>query len=73
LVFAVLAGLTWARSTTWIDRGIASLGVLGLGIVGINILSGIGDFWAKWPLLAFAVAAGVRWFMRRGTSGDPVR
>jgi adenylate cyclase len=73
LVFAVMAGLTWAKSTVRLDRGIATLGVLGLGIVGINVLSGIDEFWAKWPLLAFAVAAGVRWFMRRGTSGDPVR
>jgi adenylate cyclase len=32
--------------------------------VGINLLSFHGEFWAVWPLLALAFAAGLRWVMR---------
>ncbi len=64
LVFALIAGLTWARRTERLDRSLASLLVVGLFITGINLLSWQGEFWARWPLLALALIAGVRWLMR---------
>jgi len=67
LVLAVVAGLTWARRTTLVDRSLAILTVIGLGIVAINLFTWSGEFWARWPLLALALAAGLRWLGRRRT------
>jgi hypothetical protein len=39
--------------------------VIGLFIVGINLLSWHGEFWAVWPLLGLAIVAGIRWVRRR--------
>ena len=39
--------------------------MIALGLVGINLLSWTGEFWASWPLLGLAVVAGIRWAMRR--------
>jgi hypothetical protein len=50
------------------DCGIATLMVIGLFIVGINLLSWHGEFWAVWPLLGLAIAAGIRWVRRRGNA-----
>ena len=35
-------------------------------LVAVNLATGGETFWAKWPLLAFAFLAGVRWARRRG-------
>jgi class 3 adenylate cyclase len=37
------------------------LGVIGAGLVTINLLSWGGEFWARWPLLALAVAGAAAW------------
>ncbi|MFI0845634.1 adenylate/guanylate cyclase domain-containing protein [Mesorhizobium sp. IMUNJ 23232] len=65
LVFALIAGLDWARRTTRFGRTHAILLVMGLFITGINLASWQGEFWAVWPLLAFAFVAAARWLMRR--------
>ncbi|MEQ1951008.1 adenylate/guanylate cyclase domain-containing protein [Mesorhizobium sp. CN2-181] len=65
LVFALIAGLDWARRTTRFGRTHAVLLVMGLFITGINLASWQGEFWAVWPLLAFALIAAGRWLMRR--------
>ncbi|MBB4274258.1 adenylate/guanylate cyclase domain-containing protein [Rhizobium mongolense] len=64
LAFAVLTAMTWVRNQNRVDRGIAALGVAGLGMIAINLLSWHGIFWAIWPVLGLAAAAGVRWVMR---------
>jgi class 3 adenylate cyclase len=73
LALAMVACLSWAKSTQLIDRGIATLAVVGLGLVCINFLSWSGEFWAKWPLLGLAIAAGIRWAASRGPRDDAVR
>jgi class 3 adenylate cyclase len=65
LVFALIAGLDWARRTTRFGRTHAVLLVMGLFITGVNLASWQGEFWAVWPLLVFALAAAARWLMRR--------
>lgn len=35
------------------------LGLLALGVFAINLFTWQGEFWAKWPILVFAVIAGV--------------
>ena len=65
LIFALIAGLDWARRTTRFGRTHAVLLVMGLFITGINLASWQGEFWAVWPLLAFALVAAARWLMRR--------
>lgn len=37
------------------------LGIAAAVVVAINLLSGGGSFWAKWPLLAIGFAAGMNW------------
>jgi adenylate cyclase len=44
-----------------VDRKLATLGVIAVGLVAINLLSGSDVFWARWPLLALAVIAGLGW------------
>jgi hypothetical protein len=56
--------MAWARSQNMIDARIAVLTVAGLAIASVNLLSWHGTFWAIWPLLALAIAAGVRWVSR---------
>jgi hypothetical protein len=46
---------------TPLPRNLAVLAVIGAGLVGINVLSWNGTFWARWPLLAFAALAGLAW------------
>ena len=65
LAFATVAGLAWARRTSFADRWLASAGVVAGAISSINLLSWQGQFWAVWPLLGLAVAAGIRWTVRR--------
>ncbi|TCU17530.1 adenylate/guanylate cyclase domain-containing protein [Rhizobium sullae] len=64
LAFAVLSAMIWVRRQNHVDRGIAALGVAGLGMIAINLLSWHGIFWAIWPLLGLAAAAAIRWVMR---------
>jgi adenylate cyclase len=44
-----------------LPRSLAGLAVIGAGLVGINILTWSGTFWAQWPMLAFAALAGLAW------------
>ena len=46
---------------------------IALGLIGINLLSWSGEFWAKWPLLAIAAIAGLHWFSRRRTRDGRAR
>lgn len=46
-------------------RRIFLVGVPAL-LVGINLLTWGGTFWAKWPLLAFAILGALHWARRRG-------
>jgi adenylate cyclase len=62
---ATLSALLWARTSQRIDRIVATLAIIGLGIIGINLLSWNGTFWAAWPLLGIAVVGGIRWFTRQ--------
>lgn len=45
----------------WNTRTFCVLGVIGAGLVAVNLLSWSGEFWARWPLLALAVAAAATW------------
>jgi adenylate cyclase len=65
LVIAVVAGLSWARRTSRVDRAQATTGVIALALVAINMFTWQGQFWAVWPLLVLAFVAGLRWAMRR--------
>ena len=51
------------------NRVFGSLGFVAAGIVAINLLSWDGVFWARWPLLAFALVATLFW-IRRTTQVD---
>jgi hypothetical protein len=62
----MLAGLIWARTNRLVDPILAILGVAGLGVIAVNLLSWSGEFWAAWPLLVISVAAGVRWITGPG-------
>lgn len=42
-------------------RSATILGVIGAGLVAVNIASWNGTFWAAWPLLGFAIAGGLNW------------
>jgi adenylate cyclase len=37
------------------------LAVIGAGLAAINLLSWHGEFWARWPIMGFAVITGLRW------------
>jgi len=68
----------WGRRGASADRAPASdepseradhrvfgvLGVIAAGIVVINLLSWEGVFWARWPLLAFALTAALLWIRK---------
>ena len=71
--FAMLAGLTWARTNKLVDPVLAALGVAGLGVTAVNLLSWGGEFWAAWPLLGISVAAGLRWITRHGPRNRSAR
>ena len=40
---------------------LAKLGVVAVFLVLINIFTGLDNFWAVWPILAFAVLVGLDW------------
>ncbi|MBA8879752.1 adenylate/guanylate cyclase domain-containing protein [Phyllobacterium myrsinacearum] len=65
LAIAVIAALRWIRTTTRVDRVIATLTLVGLVVVSINILTWDGTIWAQWPMIGLAVAGGIRWFTRQ--------
>src|SRR5262245_56337286 len=46
-----------ALSGYTVPRTVATLGLIALGLVAINLFTWGGEFWAKWPLLVFAVLA----------------
>jgi class 3 adenylate cyclase len=47
----------------------AVLAIIGAGLVVVNLLTGTGIFWAKWPLLILAVIGALR-FVKNGQFGD---
>ncbi len=53
-VFAIMTELST-------QRGLATLGVVAAGLVALNLFTGTGSFWAKWPLLVMAIAAAMTW------------
>lgn len=44
-----------------IRRKLAVLGLLGAGLVAINLASSPTPFWARWPLIVLAMIAGLDW------------
>ncbi len=44
-----------------IAKAFSFLGLVGIGLVAINLFTWEGEFWAKWPLLAFAGIWGLNW------------
>ena len=42
------------------------LGLMGTGLIAINLVTWEGDFWAAWPLLALAWLSALRWTSRLG-------
>jgi adenylate cyclase len=44
-----------------VNRKFASLALIVLGLVAINLLTFHGEFWAAWPLLALGVLRGFVW------------
>jgi hypothetical protein len=51
------------------ERSYGVLAVIAAGLVVLNILTWHGVFWAAWPVLGIATAAGLRW-ARRNTQVD---
>ncbi|WFU10709.1 adenylate/guanylate cyclase domain-containing protein [Rhizobium sp. CB3090] len=43
------------------ERSYGVLAVIAVGLVALNILTWHGEFWAAWPVLGIAMAAGLRW------------
>ena len=43
------------------DRKVATLGLVAAVLIAINLLTWSGEFWAAWPLLFIALAAGLSW------------
>ncbi|AVA21741.1 MULTISPECIES: adenylate/guanylate cyclase domain-containing protein [unclassified Rhizobium] len=43
------------------ERSYGVLAVIAAGLVVLNILTWHGEFWAAWPVLGIAMAAGLRW------------
>jgi adenylate cyclase len=58
-VFALIAGIQWARTQNRFDHRTMTLLVIGLGMIAINVLT--GGVWAQWPLLAIAILIAIRW------------
>jgi class 3 adenylate cyclase len=48
---------------------LAVLAIIGAGLVVVNLLTGAGVFWAKWPLLALALVGALR-CAKSGQFGD---
>ena len=48
---------------------LAVLAIIGAGLVVVNLLTGAGVFWAKWPLLALALVGALR-CAKHGQFGD---
>jgi len=48
---------------------LAVLAIIGAGLVVVNLLTGAGAFWAKWPLLALALVGALR-CVKNGQFGD---
>ena len=41
------------------------LAIIGVGLVVVNLSTGAGSFWAKWPLLVLALIGALRWIKNR--------
>lgn len=52
-----------------LQKLIGTLAVIGIGLVAINLFTGGGYFWARWPLFAFAVVVAFA-AIRKGLFGD---
>jgi adenylate cyclase len=65
LAIGIVAALRWIRTTTRVDRVIATLTLVGLVLASINVLSWDGTLWAQWPMIGLAVVGGIRWFTRQ--------
>src|SRR5215475_11384378 len=48
---------------------LAVLAIIGAGLVVVNLLTGAGAFWAKWPLLVLALIGALR-CVKNGQFGD---
>ncbi len=48
---------------------LAVLAIIGAGLVVVNLLTGGGAFWAKWPLLVLALIGALR-CAKNGQFGD---
>jgi class 3 adenylate cyclase len=55
------AGSAIAIRAWHVGRKLGALAVVGAGLVVINVLTWSDTFWAAWPLLVFAVIAGLDW------------
>ncbi|AYG59301.1 adenylate/guanylate cyclase domain-containing protein [Rhizobium jaguaris] len=63
------AATSFVEAATQGERSYGVLAVIAVGLVVLNILTWHGDFWARWPVLVIAMAAGLRW-ARRNTQID---
>ncbi|MBL0373117.1 adenylate/guanylate cyclase domain-containing protein [Rhizobium sp. KVB221] len=59
------AGKPSERPTPRAYKSIGFLAVVAAVLVGINVLSWHGEFWAAWPLLVFAVLSTLTWTRRQ--------
>lgn len=52
---------SFERASRAVGRTALALAVVGAGLVAVNLFAWSGTFWAGYPLLAFAMIAGLAW------------